>query len=234
VCRSGRHRRRWSHSRRRSRTCSRSASSAWPTDCFGAPAGPTPRLHVPALGLSSDYLLTPEPYTVVPDPDVKELGSLAYTKAGVDTGEIVIRGGTHYEFGDVPTGAIPASRRGIDLVTWYTLAWFDRYLKDEASADARLLTTRWRDDGIGGSVDPSHDPNLFSYHYRSRLDVHLVGGGTFDCDDLRVGCAGQVEPSADCGSASFSYLAVDTGESPVTCTPSERLFARRKARRSHG
>jgi dienelactone hydrolase len=188
-----------------------------PTDCFGAPAGPSPRLHAPALGLSSDYLLTPEPYTIVPDPDLKELGSLAYTKAGVDTGEIVIRGGTHYEFGDVPTGAIPASRRGIDLVTWYTLAWFDRYLKDEASADARLLTTRWRDDEIGGSVDPSHDPNLFSYHYRSRLDLRLIGGGTFDCEDLRAGCGGQVKPSADCGPASFSYLAVDTGESPVTC-----------------
>jgi dienelactone hydrolase len=205
-----------------------------PTDCFGAPAGPTPRLHAPALGLSSDYLLTPEPYTVVPDPDLKELGSLAYTKADVDTGEIVIRGGTHYEFGDVPTGAIPASRRGIDLVSWYTLAWFDRYLKGEASADARLLTTRWRDDGIAGSADPSHDPNVFSYHYRSRLDIHLAGGRTFDCEDLGVGCAGQVKPSADCGPASFSYLAVDTGESPVTCTPSGRLFARRKARRSNG
>ncbi len=193
-----------------------------PTDCFGAPAGPSPQLHAPALGLSSDYLLTPEPYTIVPDPDLKELGSLAYTKADVDTGEIVIRGGTHYEFGDVPTGAIPAGRRGIDLVTWYTLAWFDRYLKDEASADARLLTTRWRDDEIGGSVDPSHDPNLFSYHYRSRLDIHLIGGGTFDCEELRAGCAEQVTPSADCGPASFSYLAVDTGESPVTCSLTRR------------
>lgn len=203
-----------------------------PTDCFGAPAGPTPRLHVPALGISSDYLLTPEPYTVAPDPDLKQLGSLAYTRAGVDTGEIVIRGGTHYEFGDVPTGAIPASRRGIDLVTWYTLAWFDRYLRDEASADGRLLSTRWRDDEVGGSVDPSHDPNLFSYHYRSRLDIHLVGGGTFVCEDLRVGCARQVKPSADCGPASFSYLAVDTSESPVTCAP--RQSARRGAKAERG
>jgi dienelactone hydrolase len=191
-----------------------------PTECLGAPAGPAPRLHAPALGLSSDYLLTPEPYTVVPEPDLKQLGSLAYMKAHVDTGEIVIRGGTHYEFGDAPTGAIPASRRGIDLVTWYTLAWFDRYLRDEASADARLLTTRWHEDDIGGSVDPSHDPNLFSDHYRSRLEIHLVGGGIFDCEDLRAGCAGQVKQSADCGPPSFSYVAVDTGGAPVTCTPS--------------
>ncbi len=187
-----------------------------PSECVGAPSGPTPRLHAPALGLSSDYLLTPEPYTIVPSPDLKELGSLAYTKAAVDTGAIVIRGGTHYEFGDAPTGAIPASRRGIELVAWYTLAWFDRYLKHEANADARLLTTRWRDDAIAGSVDPSRNPNLFSYHYRSRLDIHLVGGRRFDCEHLGTGCAGQVTPRADCGPASFSYLAVDTGESPVT------------------
>ena len=130
----------------------------------------------------------------------------------------MIRGGTHCEFGDVPTGVIPASRRGIELVAWYTLACFDRYLKHEASADARLLTTRWRDDAIADSVDPSRNPNLFSYHYHSRLDIHLVGGGRFDCEDLGTGCAGQVTPRADCGPASFSYLAVDTGESPVTCT----------------
>jgi dienelactone hydrolase len=199
-----------------------------PTECFGAPAGPAPRLHAPALGLSSDYLLTPEPYTITPDPQNKELASLDYSKAGVDSGEIVIRGGTHYEFGDAPTGAVPATRRGIDLVTWYTLAWFDRYLKGEASADARLLTTRWRDDEIGGSVDPSHDPNLFSYHYDSRLDIHLVGGGVFDCEDLRAGCTGQVTPADDCGPASFSYLAVDTGEDPVTCSPAGAPLRRRR------
>ncbi len=96
-----------------------------------------------------------------------------------------------------------------------------------APATSSATSPTWRDDEVGGSVDPSHDPNLFSYHYRSRLDIHLAGGGTFDCEDLRAGCARQVKPSADCGPASFSYLAVDTGESPVTCTPSGRLIARR-------
>jgi hypothetical protein len=202
-----------------------------PTDCFGSSAGPAPKLTKPALGISGDYLI-PSPYIAAPDPEAKSQASLAYTKAGADTGQIMIRGGTHFEFSDFPSGLVPATLRGIDLVTWYSLAWFDRYLKDEPSANARLLTTRWRDDEMGGSVDPTHDPNLFSYHYRSRLDIRLVGGGTFDCENLQAGCPGQVASSADCGPADFSYLAVDTGGSPVGCPPPKPPSNRHRARRS--
>jgi dienelactone hydrolase len=183
-----------------------------PPECFGAPPGPAPPVTKPALGISSDYLLTPEPYVQAPDPQAKEEASLAASKAGVDSGEIMIRGGTHFEFGDLPTGLIPATLRGIDMVTWYTTAWFDEYLKHEPSADARLLSGRWRDDGAGGAVDPSHDPNLLSYHYLSRLDIHLSHGQVFDCENLRAGCAGQTTASTDCGPASYSFLAVDTAQ----------------------
>ena len=47
----------------------------------------------PALGMSADYGLTPTPFTSDPDPLAKSQASLAYTAAGVDTGELVIRGG---------------------------------------------------------------------------------------------------------------------------------------------
>jgi dienelactone hydrolase len=191
-----------------------------PPDCFGAPPGPAPKITKPALGISSDYLLAPEPYLNTPDPQGKEVASLTYSKAGVDSGEIVIRGGTHYEFNDTPLGVIPASLRGIDLTTWYTVAWFKKYLQHDPNADAMLLTTRWRDDTLGGAVDPSHDPNLFSYLYLSRLDIHLSGGGIFDCENLRQGCPGQTTPSADCGPPSYSMVAVDTGTTPGdTCAP---------------
>jgi hypothetical protein len=60
-----------------------------------------------------------------------------------------------------------------------------------------LLTERWRDDPIEASIDPNHDGNAFSFCYWSRLDIHLANGSTFDCEDLRDGCAGMVPESED-------------------------------------
>jgi dienelactone hydrolase len=184
-----------------------------PTTCFGAPAGPAPAITKPVLGLSSDYLLTPEPYVVAPDPEAKNQASLTYSRDGVDSGQIIVRGGTHYEYGDDPTGVIPASKRGIDMATWYTVAWFEKYLQHNPAADARLLTNRWRSDAATKAVDPSHDGNDLSYLYNSRLDISLTNGKRFDCENLRAGCAAQTSASTDGGPANYSYLAVDTGTS---------------------
>src|SRR5207248_2906679 len=46
----------------------------------------------PALGMSADYFLPPTPNTELPKPLAKSTESLAYSKAAVDTGEIIIRG----------------------------------------------------------------------------------------------------------------------------------------------
>ncbi len=158
-------------------------------ECFSAPPGPQPVLRKPALGINGDYLLTPTPYLTPPDPGFKARSSRAYSAAGVDTGNITIRGGTHLEQFFVPLPAPGASLRGIDLSADYTVAWFDKYLKRDPGADARLLTDRWRDDPATRAVDPDHDGNLFSYHYRSRLDVHLADGTRLGCEDLRAGCS---------------------------------------------
>jgi dienelactone hydrolase len=182
-----------------------------PRDCFGAPPGPPPAITKPVLGLSSDYLLFPEPYVVAPDPEAKNQASLTYSQDGVDSGEIIVRGGTHYEYGDVPTGLFPASKRGIDMATWYTVAWFQKYLQHDPAADALLLTKRWQDDGDGAKVDPAHNANDYSYLYNSRLDITRADGGTFDCESLATGCAGQTTASTDGGPADYSYLSVDTG-----------------------
>jgi dienelactone hydrolase len=182
-----------------------------PTPCFGAPAGPAPAITTPVLGLSSDYLLTPEPYLLTPDPEAKNQASLTYSKNKVDSGQIIVRGGTHYEFADYPSGVIPASKRGIDMATWYTVAWFEKYLKQDPAADALLLTNRWRSDAAAKAVDPSGDGNDLSYLYNSRLDLTTTGGKRFDCENLRSGCGGQTSGSTDGGPVNYSYLAVDTG-----------------------
>jgi predicted alpha/beta hydrolase len=194
-------------------------------DCFGAPQGPAPALTKPTLGLSGDYLLDYAPYVTDPEPNAKNLASDAYTQADVDTGQIVIRGGTHLDFGDTVGTPLPASLRGIDLTTWYTTAWFDKYLKHEPAADAMLTTSRWRDDLITGQVDPTHDPNMYSYHYLSRLDITLANGKRFACENVRGGCLGQTSRTTDCGPANYSFLPIDSGaETPNTCgrrSPSE-------------
>jgi dienelactone hydrolase len=173
---------------------------------------PTQRTTVPVtkpgLGLSADYGLPPVPNTSLPNPLGKSAESIAYTQSGVDTGEIIIRGGSHLDFSFIPLAAFGASLRGPDLTDWYTSAWFDKYLKHDPTADARLLSTRWEHDADEAKVDPSHDGNAFSFYYYSRLDIHLAGGGVFDCEDLRTGCAGMT--GADGYPGDYSYLAIDT------------------------
>jgi dienelactone hydrolase len=151
-----------------------------------------PPITKPALGMSADYFIPPEPNKSEPEPLAKSQESFAYSAAGVDTGEIIIRGGTHYDFDWIPNDGFPATLRGADEITWYTTAWFDRYLKHSASASKRLLTKRWLADTQEAAVDPHHDGNMFSFYYRSRLDIGVPGGGRFHCEDLRSGCPGML------------------------------------------
>jgi dienelactone hydrolase len=181
----------------------------------GCPSDPASRATVPitkpALGMSADYGLPPLPNTSLPDPLAKSAQSLAYSQAGVDSGEIIIRGGSHLDFSFIPNQAFGASLRGPDVAAWYTSAWFDKYVKHQGSADKRLLSDRWREDPAEAAVDPNHDGNAFSFYYRSRLDIHLRGGQAWDCEDLREACAGMTATKRDSYKGEYSYLAIDTG-----------------------
>ncbi|HEX5617269.1 MAG TPA: hypothetical protein VFX51_02565 [Solirubrobacteraceae bacterium] len=155
--------------------------------CPADPAARRPaELTKPALGMSADYGIVATPYTSDPDPQSKSTQSLAYSRAGVDTGELIIRGGTHLDFSFIPSPAFGATLRGADLTAWYTTAWFDKYVKGDPTADGRLRTTRWQDDAREAAVDPDGDGNMFSFYYRSRLDID-----GFTCEDLRAGCPGM-------------------------------------------
>ena len=154
------------------------------------PADPDARRPVPitkpALGLSADYGLIATPNTADPDPLAKSAQSLEYSRAGVDTGQLVIRGGTHYEFSFIANPAFGATLRGADLTAWYTTAWFDKYVKGDPTADARLLTTGWR------TPSPS-------------TTARGSTSAASRCEDLRAGCPGMVP-----GDDEYSYLSVAT------------------------
>jgi dienelactone hydrolase len=192
------------------------------------PADPSQRtaasITKPALGISADYFLPPTPNTSQPDPEAKTARSVSYSDAGVDSGELIIRGGSHLDFSWIPNPAFGASLRGADMTDWYTTAWFDKYVKGDPSADRRLLSARWFDDAREAAVDPDGDGNMFSRYYRSRLDIGLAGGGRFDCEDVRPdpmrpnppstypvnSCSGFVPRSRDGWRGEYDYVAIAT------------------------
>lgn len=189
-------------------------------NCFGAPAGPAPAITKPALGLNADYFLVPTPYLAPPQAGDKSHSSVLYSQAGVDSGNIVIRGGTHFDFSDAPV--IPASRRGPDLIAWYTTAWFAKYLQGNPDADRMLLTARWRNDAATAAADPGGDANMLSWHYQSRLAITRHDGSHFACENLRDGCVGQYLPTQDCAaSTAYAFSTVTHATSaaaPVVCS----------------
>src|SRR4051795_11485200 len=153
------------------------------------PADPSQRtvapITKPALGMSADYGLPATPHTSDPDPESKAARSVQYSDAGVDSGEIIIRGGDHTDFSWIPNAAFSGSPRGADEINWYTSAWFDKYVKGDPAADGRLTSDRWTHDAQEAAVDPDGDGNMFSQYFRSRLDIGLANGTRWDCEDIR-------------------------------------------------
>jgi dienelactone hydrolase len=165
------------------------------------------KIRVPGLGISADYFLPPTPNTSLPKPLAKSTESLTYSRHHIDTGEIIIRGGSHLDFDYIPNPGLMASLRGADLISWYTTAWFDRYVKGTTAAYDELVTRRWRHDGLEAAIDPFGDGNAFSFYYRSRLDITKPNGKRFDCEHLRKGCKGMTNHDGYRGA--YSYLAID-------------------------
>jgi dienelactone hydrolase len=173
------------------------------SDC---PARPATRegvpLSKPAIGFSNDYGLVQTPMTSDPDPQSANGAFESFKQAGVDSMQVNIRGGTHYEYSFIPGNTVNqplgnATLRGMHLAVWYTAAWMDKYVKCpavadpeacEQRADAHLLSDRWRDDEPGREVDLNDDGNLFSFYLRSRYDLTMAGGEQAICDDMRSGC----------------------------------------------
>ncbi len=168
----------------------------------GCPSGSSPRpdtvpLTKPALGFTNDYGITPTPNTGDPDPAVASEGERGYEAAGVDSMQVVIRGGTHEEYAFIAGETVPvlglATYRGMDLQTWYSVAWMDRYVgcqkaRCRADAERRLLSDRWRNDDAGEAVDANGDANLFSFYSPSRYALTTTNGTRVTCEDMRTGC----------------------------------------------
>ena len=157
--------------------------------------------RVPAMGQSGDYFLTPTPYTSPPDPDGKRGGFLTWQQAGIPSYQLVIEGGTHYEWSLLPTFPTTAWEPGGDggwgnpLARHFTVAWLDRWLKTAgesgfADADTRLLDLSFRPtatDLQGGPQVASWCERL-SFHYTSSHAFPSRDGDPQQVEDLRDAC----------------------------------------------
>src|SRR4051794_7627267 len=173
-----------------------------------SPMRPDLPLRTPALFMTADYncqkvpVCVPQPYTAPPDPHGPGDKDTDFTRlraAGVDTMKVSLRAATHLDFtqfGIAGTG----SRYGAAVAEYYTLAWFDRYLKRSRGALDRLTATRFDGsedvhDISGGTFDPSTQANVSAYldgqPVLDRLSFHFRSGywldrGAVACDDLRA------------------------------------------------
>jgi len=135
--------------------------------------------HVPTMGQNAESFVFPSFHPSRPDPESKKDGFNKWRAAGVDTMQIAPRAATHMEWSYMPPSS--ASKWGNAIGSFYTLAWFDKYLKHDATADARLLTkslNQPNNPACGGR------PNCYSIYYKSAYAFHDEDGGFHSCDDI--------------------------------------------------
>ena len=117
--------------------------------------------RTPSLFFYTDYAFpaTGTPKTSPPNA-TRHFGAFDQLRAaGVDAMSVTTRASDHYEFGYQPYPAdFPASRYGERVAFYYSLAWFDRYLKG----------------------DPSGTDRLTSFVFDDSADRHSIGAGTYD------------------------------------------------------
>jgi dienelactone hydrolase len=177
----------------------------------GAPASPS--LKVPALGIHSEYFFNPTPQSSTPDPHAQDAAYKQLTDAGTDSMIVQLRSSTHLEYTYVPY-ILPASRLGERVAWYYTLAWFDRYVKGQRSALARLTAPSFDGSADASSIgagtydagkaaaNPADTTagnvpytlkglpvaDRLSFYYESEYDLAARGKQRAVCTDMRAGC----------------------------------------------
>jgi hypothetical protein len=135
------------------------------------------KLHTPALATTNDYEFNVQPMTKVPNPHgdsntgglAGDSGYQSLVKAGVDTQLVSFRNGTHLTYTYIDL-VLPSNELSERFAFYYTLAWFDQYLRDGGDpftpqpAFSRLTSL--------GKYDDSPD--------RNAKGAVSIGTGSFD------------------------------------------------------
>lgn len=147
-------------------------------------------LHTPTLLMFADYncqqvpICEPEAYATAPNPDGpgnKGDDFLLLREAGVDTMQVPLRAALHLDW--VPS-QLSGNRYAEAVTVYYTLAWFDRYVRGATEPDVaagafgRLTATEFDDSAdrhniSQGTFDPERaDPDD---PYAGNVPYHIAG-----------------------------------------------------------
>ena len=181
---------------------------AWDNISLGALSGISARPRVPMMGQAGDYYLVPVPYPAPqtdgtatssqdgPDPQAKSAGYNRWVEEQVPAMQINLRAATHYEWSLLPNfpssnwrpglivapdgSNIIAEDFGNAVAQYYTLAWFDRWLKlptetGYLDADERLTGDQLLRD-------------RFSFYFDSQWSFPTRAGVPQSCEDIAAGC----------------------------------------------
>lgn len=124
-------------------TCGALIGGALPTGSMPV----TPR--VPAMGQASDSAGTCTPTDS--DPEVKKTAYAQWRAAGVPAMEVVFSGANHLDWAQL-TPTTDAASAKLERFEYYTRAWFDLFLKQDASATGRLLAPPSADASSSGGL----------------------------------------------------------------------------------
>ena len=148
---------------------------------------------VPALSFSADYGFAPAAYTAPPDAESHNFAMLLWQEQGIPFYSLTFQGTTHFDYSLLPnfpaTSWCPDASSGLceggwgaPAIAYYSVAWFDRWLKRPgeagyADADQRLVD----DAGPQGALK-------MSFRYSSARDYADRSGKSQRCDNIRAGC----------------------------------------------
>jgi hypothetical protein len=196
-------------------------------NCNGVDIPPADRsptlLHAPALALTNDYFLNPEPMTSVPNAHAKDAGYRQLVSAGLNAEEVAIRGTTHltYTYTYIPY-ALPAGSLAERVAFYYTQAWLNYEMRWQPSA-LQELTAKTFDasadvasigagtfDAAKALADPTNltadnvpydiaglpVANLVSIYYESEYSLqNFTSGVEQSCSDMRADCPAVAPPT---------------------------------------
>ena len=129
---------------------------AW--DSYGRPPVSMPA-RVPTMLQQSEQQVIVGPWIPKPDPEMWISHSIAdeFRAAGVPSSVITLRGSTHSEWAYVPYALVNpvaplanSSSLGGQVGVYYTVAWLDRFLREDPAAEERLFAAEF-----DGSTDAS-------------------------------------------------------------------------------
>lgn len=133
---------------------------------------------VPAMGQSGDYGAAPAPNRRRPDPDARLGAFEGWREVGLPAGQVVVYGGTHFEWARTPTYPATARTFGNALAEHYTVAWFDRWLKRPGESGHVDAVDRLLDDDAWG--------HALSLRHRSARAFPDRDGVWHTCEDVRA------------------------------------------------